>query len=491
MRIEDKLSPTQPALVITYGNTTRKIRPLDRDVILLGQAPGCDLQLKSPDISPVHLLILRTPDGWRLRDCSGRGSARLNGKLISDDLLRHTDVIQLSTFSFYLHLPSSRPTAPPTPESPMGQRDTVLDRDPPAAPLGDANIQAPAPSAVGHYIQRLERSRKNLAGLALKLRQRYHTTMAAFVQLQQQVAHQESSQEAQQREVDGLLQDLKGRVRQLEQKEVELRSGRTALEQEGVEWRAKQAEMEKKLTQRQEEIEARWQLCLREHLAGTLSGADEETLRRWRIRSVELQHYVCHLRRQANPAASEQVKQILEELRQQLDQQAAEMQRLRDELEKAHNDGEDRASYEADLNRFRLDLERDRNELNDQLALLQMMAQENERMIQERNKVLVREQSELAGQREQLRQDAERLRKEREKFQQEQSRPKQPGSQSQQETVYDEEDDPPAPVQAACPRDASLRDRLTHAHKIKKEMAERRYTMIQQAAAKRKNAEGS
>src|SRR5437762_4913208 len=70
-KVEETIQPWQPALIVTYGNTTRKSRPLDRDVLVVGRAPGCDLGLVSPEVAPVHCLIVRLADGWHIRDCTG------------------------------------------------------------------------------------------------------------------------------------------------------------------------------------------------------------------------------------------------------------------------------------------------------------------------------------------------------------------------------------------------------------------------------------
>jgi pSer/pThr/pTyr-binding forkhead associated (FHA) protein len=102
---EDRLEQGQPTLIVTYGNTTRKHRPLDRDVTVLGRAPGCDIGLESPEVAPVHCLIVRVQEGWRLRDCSGRLGTRLNGRTARDELLHDEDVLQVGTFSFKLYLP--------------------------------------------------------------------------------------------------------------------------------------------------------------------------------------------------------------------------------------------------------------------------------------------------------------------------------------------------------------------------------------------------
>lgn len=109
---EDKLEPGQPTLVVTYGNTTRKHRPLERDVTVLGRAPGCDIGLESPEVAPVHCLIVRVTDGWRLRDCSGRLGTRLNGRAARDELLHDEDVLQVGSFSFKLHLPAAPAVSP-------------------------------------------------------------------------------------------------------------------------------------------------------------------------------------------------------------------------------------------------------------------------------------------------------------------------------------------------------------------------------------------
>jgi hypothetical protein len=119
----------QPALIVTYGQTLTRRRALDKDVMLLGRSPICDLVLSSQEVAPVHCVLARSAGGWRVRDCGGRIGARLNGALISDCLLRDGDMLQVGTFNFELHLPSDDssppgpPPLPPAAEAPSG--DTV------------------------------------------------------------------------------------------------------------------------------------------------------------------------------------------------------------------------------------------------------------------------------------------------------------------------------------------------------------------------------
>src|SRR5437660_8125437 len=51
---EDRIDPHTPTLLVIYGNTSRKVRPLDRELIVIGRGPGCDLGLVSPEVAPVH-----------------------------------------------------------------------------------------------------------------------------------------------------------------------------------------------------------------------------------------------------------------------------------------------------------------------------------------------------------------------------------------------------------------------------------------------------
>ena len=110
MQLEEKetLAPDRPGLVVTYGHTTKKYRPLDADVIVLGRNPNCDLNLVSPGVAPVHCVLVRAAAGWRLRDCSGRPGTRVNGRPVQETALTDGDLIQVGGFTFEAHLPPAK-----------------------------------------------------------------------------------------------------------------------------------------------------------------------------------------------------------------------------------------------------------------------------------------------------------------------------------------------------------------------------------------------
>src|SRR4051794_29591641 len=129
-----------PALVVTYGNAARKVRPLDADLLVLGRSPVCDVHLVSPDVAPVHCLLVRRSSGWLLRDCSGRPGTRVNGRTVQETELEDGDVIQVGAFSFQARLPSD--------------------------PAQKSALPVPV------LVERLQRSRRRLGRLALRLRKR-------------------------------------------------------------------------------------------------------------------------------------------------------------------------------------------------------------------------------------------------------------------------------------------------------------------------------
>jgi len=475
MRSElDRFDRSQPALIITYGNTTRKVRPLDRDVLMLGRAPGCDVQVKSPDIFPVHLLILRVADGWRLRDCTGRGSTQLNGRPVQDELLRDGDVVQVSTFSFLLHLPG--PRKPPVAQMAPRQTENVLDSE-------------EDPAADGPRLKRLQRSRERLAQRALALRKRHQEAQALCAQLQQSLENRDACIEDQQREVDALLRDMKARVKQLEQKETDFQGRRKALEQE--------------LTTLREQSPPASEATVPPLPSGVLSGEDN-LVRRLQIRVRELESYVRHLRRhvaavrttpegaslkpgdvaslhqelislqvvvnnlqeendvlrarlkdwQENSqvwrsgrkeersritAEQEELRQRIRELERHVEGKVREVERLQSQLGRQNANPEDQEAYESELHRFRLDLERDREALNDQLALLQARSKEFDRTVRESEEHLVQQRAQLIRERAELERLHDQLRKDRDN-----------GS-----------------------ADALIRSRIAHIQKVKEEIAQR------------------
>ncbi len=246
---DDCLDPTQPTLIVQHGNTPRKYRRLEKEVLVLGRAPGCDLGLEAPEVAPVHCVIVRSGDGWRVRDCTGRGGTRVNGQSIQEETLADEDVLQIGSFCFAFHLPPARPRLPGF-----------------GGPTADA--------AVG----RLRRSRQRFARLALRMRGRLRKAAAEVAaRVEERLAARQDELDRQAEELDALQSDLDARLG-------EMRQTRQSI---AVETRA--------LLERHERVEKDLKEMAERERAHQEAAA--EMRRSLEIRAGELGSYAGHLRR--------------------------------------------------------------------------------------------------------------------------------------------------------------------------------------------------
>ena len=227
---EDKLDPTQPTLIVQHGNTPRKYRRLDKEALILGRAAGCDLVLEAPEVAPVHCVIVRTADGWRVRDCTGRGGARINGQSVQDEALCDEDVLQVGSFSFAFHLPPER------------RRVRVAEAG------------------------RLQRSRQAFARLALRLRGRLRQAAAdVAARVEERLTARQEVLDRQAEELDELRSDLDARLgemrrtrQEIAEESVALIKRHEGLEKELADRRAAQARADAEAPRRLEIRRASW-----------------------------------------------------------------------------------------------------------------------------------------------------------------------------------------------------------------------------------------
>jgi pSer/pThr/pTyr-binding forkhead associated (FHA) protein len=251
--------PDQPTLLVAFGNTTRKHRPLDRDVIVLGRSPSCDLKLVGAEVSPIHCLLLRCAGGgWRVRHFGGRIGTLLNGKPVEDAVVDHDDVLQIASFNLKFHLP------------PQFRRPGLVNDVPPES------VEA----------RHLRHSRRNLVRLALNLRGCLRETSAELGRARKQLEQQEH-------DLDALRTSARSRQEALDA----ARAQREADERD-VLLRCQA------LGQHEAALAERWR-AIEEEIARQRAGwappgsaADDEAQRLDR-RRVELAHYARHLRRTA------------------------------------------------------------------------------------------------------------------------------------------------------------------------------------------------
>jgi hypothetical protein len=282
--VQGPIKAGQAALIVTYGNTTHKQRPLDRDLIILGRSQVCDITLVSPEVAPIHCVIQRAGHVWRVRDCcGGRHTTRINGRPVQEEMLHDNDVLQVGTFTFEVRLPVSRIT-------PVAGCTTIGSEE------------------WTRRIKRLQRSRRKLVRLALKYRSRARKRPALPPTLAE-LERQAECLRTLQCEYARLVREYELRVDELERAEREVCDDREALDRECTERQMQLDNAEAEMACRQAEMELRWQECQRRcrqaeqaHALPARDAALADTASEERAvlldrRSRELHSFARHLRR--------------------------------------------------------------------------------------------------------------------------------------------------------------------------------------------------
>jgi chromosome segregation ATPase len=263
---EEKFDPSQPALIVTYGNTTRRHRALKGDLVVIGRSSCCDVGLVSPEVAPIHCVIVKIADGWRIRDCTGRGGTHVNGKAVCDEPLHDGDTLQVGTFSFQLNLPRNDPTERLGPQARTAPAEPAA---PAVAPLAIAPSQVAGKKLDEARMLHLQQSRERLARHALNLRRRLRTKKAAPPPAEAPVAPSHSNVELEAKRVELEQREEKYNVwqQELTEQDRSIREEYRELEQQRQELQEftretltrKQADLERKaeatLAERQKELD--------------------------------------------------------------------------------------------------------------------------------------------------------------------------------------------------------------------------------------------
>src|SRR5437868_2070086 len=109
-------------LVIRKGANPGHRLALDKDTVILGRSPDCDIPIPSPSISRQHARILRVQDKWFIEDMlSSNGTAVNNQGINTRVQLKRNDRIRICDFeAVFQDAPLSATTSfeitPPAPE---------------------------------------------------------------------------------------------------------------------------------------------------------------------------------------------------------------------------------------------------------------------------------------------------------------------------------------------------------------------------------------
>ena len=91
-------------LVVKRGPSAGSRFALDRDVTTAGRHPDSDLFLDDITVSRRHAEIIRTPDGYRVRDAGSLIGTYLNRERVEDAALANGDELQIGKFKLVFFL---------------------------------------------------------------------------------------------------------------------------------------------------------------------------------------------------------------------------------------------------------------------------------------------------------------------------------------------------------------------------------------------------
>jgi pSer/pThr/pTyr-binding forkhead associated (FHA) protein len=342
-----------PQLLPVHGPGDRRPRPLDRDVATIGRARGCDLCLEASDVSTVHCMIFRATGGYQLRDCNSRTGTRINGEQVRGSrLVRDGDILQIGPFSFELQLPRLSVGIEPAAASPV-------------------------------VLQRVQGSRRRLAGHALRLRKRLRDAARDMEGRRRELEKEFAQVEEKTRAYDRRLEELNEADRELETDREALRAHIQQAE----------GELARRREESEQQVHAQWQEFQRRCQAEEARlRAELESVTEGRAQQAACSEAVAAATAHALAAREEQLAQQLERLR--LDRQ--EFEGMKQQFENGQVD----AHAELDVQRAAVAqqetmLRGQRAELVRMLDELKKLQEELRRPMAEQVNALARENDEL------------------------------------------------------------------------------------------------
>ena len=100
--------PHVPALIVQRGKLAGTVFTLPMEgKVILGRAPDCDIVLNDPTVSAYHCQFKFENGQWRIQDLRSTNGTYVNGRRITEALLRPNDVIRTGMHEMVFRLESN------------------------------------------------------------------------------------------------------------------------------------------------------------------------------------------------------------------------------------------------------------------------------------------------------------------------------------------------------------------------------------------------
>jgi pSer/pThr/pTyr-binding forkhead associated (FHA) protein len=98
------LERCEPALVVVRGSGAGREHPLDREKLVIGRAPGVDVQLDDSELSSQHAAVEWSGEGFRICDLGSTNGTFVNGRPVRACDLEAGDRIELGRHVLQLRI---------------------------------------------------------------------------------------------------------------------------------------------------------------------------------------------------------------------------------------------------------------------------------------------------------------------------------------------------------------------------------------------------
>ncbi|SCZ49751.1 FHA domain-containing protein [Thiohalomonas denitrificans] len=117
-------------LTLSFKGKMLKIFPLEKDEVVIGSSPDCDITIDSLAIHEQHALLGRSGNGWQLKDLNSPGGTFVNGEKIDERALESGDEIGIGKHTleadFDIPMPETVADNDLTPETPRRAKSAWL-----------------------------------------------------------------------------------------------------------------------------------------------------------------------------------------------------------------------------------------------------------------------------------------------------------------------------------------------------------------------------
>lgn len=98
---------SEPVLLVISGPLAHRRLVINRSALLFGSHPACDYKFPDSDVAEMHCLLVKTDQGYLLRDCRTQSGTLVNGVAVAETLLKNNDTIQIGSLQLRASLPDA------------------------------------------------------------------------------------------------------------------------------------------------------------------------------------------------------------------------------------------------------------------------------------------------------------------------------------------------------------------------------------------------